>query len=214
MFTQSFWDERYGSRDALWSGNPNPRLVEHDSPLAPGAALDVGCGEGADAIWLAERGWQVTALDVSPVAMERGARRAAELDAELARRIDWVQADLLAWTGPEPDAYDLVSAQFMHLPPEPRASLFRRLAASVRAGGTLLIVAHDFSDTQIHGLRPHGDDELFYTAGAVAATLDPDRWEVIHAAAVPRTATHPDGHPMEVHDAVLNARRITGRRAR
>src|SRR4051794_928957 len=81
VLTQDFWEERYRSSDQIWSGNPNPRLVEHVAELTPGTALDVGCGEGADAIWLAARGWQVTALDVSTVALARGARAAADAGA-------------------------------------------------------------------------------------------------------------------------------------
>jgi len=84
MFSQAFWDERYSSRGAVWSGKPNPHLVSQASELSGGRALDVGSGEGADAIWLAGRGWQVTALDVSPVALRRGASRAAEVGAEVA----------------------------------------------------------------------------------------------------------------------------------
>ena len=97
LFTQEFWDARYGATDQVWSGNPNPRLVEHVADLTPGTALDVGCGEGADAIWLAARGWQVTAIDVSPVALERVANRAAEAGEQIAARITWQQADVLVW---------------------------------------------------------------------------------------------------------------------
>jgi len=145
---EAFWDERYGSRDALWSGNPNPQLVAEAADLVPGTALDVGCGEGADAIWLAERGWRVTAVDISAVALERGAAQAAKRGADVARRIDWRHEDLTAWV-PAEASYDLVSAQFMHLPKNVRESFFRVLAAAVTAGGSLLIVGHHPSDLQI-----------------------------------------------------------------
>ena len=206
MFDQAFWDERYGSRSELWSGRPNPRLLEHASELPAGTALDVGCGEGADAIWLAERGWHVTALDVSPVALQRGARRAAEVNADAADRIDWLQVDLLTWEGPEPGSYDLISAQFMHLPEEPRHALFARLADSVAPGGTLLIVGHHPSDLQTTIPRPPRP-ELFYDASEIAASLDPREWEIVVAAAPERTATDPEGHDVVIHDAVLRARR-------
>ncbi len=153
IFGEAFWDERYRSQGELWSGEPNPHLVSQASELSGGAALDVGSGEGADAIWLAERGWQVTALDVSTVALRRGAARAAEAGADVARRIDWLHEDVLTWI-PEPSSYDLVSAQFMHLPTGPREEVFARLAAAVAPGGTLLIVGHHPSDLQTTVPRP------------------------------------------------------------
>lgn len=202
MLTQEFWDARYGSRDELWSGAPNPRLVEHASQLGVGRALDVGCGEGADAIWLAERTWRVTALDVSPVALARGARRAAAVGADVAWRIDWLHEDLLTWAGPEPASYDLVSAQFVHLPEELREPLFGRLAAAVAPGGTLLIVGHRPPDGR--AIKPGGPPPgLFYSAAEFAAPLDERAWEIVVAAALERSDTH-HGH---THDVVLRAHR-------
>ena len=110
----AFWDERYRSSSALWSGQPNPQLVIEAGDLRPGTALDVGCGEGADAIWLATRGWRVTAVDISTVALERGAAQAGAVGDDVGLRISWLQADLIEWNPPA--SYDLVSAQFMHLP--------------------------------------------------------------------------------------------------
>jgi uncharacterized protein with HEPN domain len=106
------WDDRYRSSQRVWSRNPNPQLVTEIADLAPGRALDVGCGEGADAIWLARRGWDVVACDLSAVALERGAQHARETDPGAAARIDWQEADLLA-SPPAPDSFDLVTAQFM-----------------------------------------------------------------------------------------------------
>lgn len=140
-FTQEFWDERYRSAEQLWSGEPNTQLVAQTAGLTPGDALDVGCGEGADAIWLASKGWTVTAADISAVALERAAAHAAERGAEIAGRISWREADLFSWD-PGSQQYDLVSAQFMYLPEAELKSLHRRLAAAVRPGGTLLLVLH------------------------------------------------------------------------
>src|SRR5579859_3036709 len=92
VMDQAYWEERYRSSNALWSGNPNPQLVSEATDLAPGSALDVGCGEGADAIWLADRGWLVTAVDISTVALERGAARAREAGPAVAKRITWSHA--------------------------------------------------------------------------------------------------------------------------
>jgi SAM-dependent methyltransferase len=205
ILTREFWDARYGSADQIWSGNPNPRLVEQVADLAPGTALDVGCGEGADAIWLASRGWSVTAIDVSTVALDRAAARAVEVGAEIADRITWQQADVLSWE-PAPFQFDLVSAQFMHLPGPARESLHRRLAAAVRPGGTLLIVGHHPSDLETSAGRWNMPD-FFYTADQIAATLDPDVWQIVVAAAPERQALDPDGQPVTIRDAVLRAQR-------
>ena len=136
----TFWESHYRQREQIWSGNPNPQLVSEAIGLTPGKALDVGCGEGADAHWLAERGWQVTAVDISTVAIQRGAARAAERGAAVAQRIEWLVADITHWT-PAEARYDLVSAQYFQLPKAPREVIFRRLAAAVAPGGTLLTSA-------------------------------------------------------------------------
>jgi SAM-dependent methyltransferase len=205
LFTAEFWDERYGSRPAVWSGRANQRLVERAADLAPGTALDVGCGEGADAVWLAERGWRVTGVDVSRVALSRAAAVALQVtaDPEVAARITWRQADVFAFE-PEARAYDLVSAQFMQLPSADRPAFHAKLAAAVRPGGSLLVVAHDHSDLDTTMGRPHLPD-LFFTAGEVAAGLDPGEWEVLVAAALERPAVDPDGNPVTVRDAVVHA---------
>ncbi|MDQ3588505.1 MAG: methyltransferase domain-containing protein [Actinomycetota bacterium] len=202
---EAFWDQRYRSSSAVWSGDPNPHLVTEGADLSPGAALDVGCGEGADAIWLAEHGWRVTAVDLSTVALERAAARALEVGGDVAQRIDWVHADLVDWV-PAAASYDLVSAQFMHLPKDPREALFHRLAASVTSGGTLLIVGHDPSDMQTSVPRPPMP-ELFFTASEVAASLDRREWETIVVEARARPVVDPDGRTITIHDAVLRAQR-------
>lgn len=123
----------------------------------------------------------------------------------MARRIHWLHQDVLTWV-PAPASYDLVSAQFMHLPPTPRASLFARLATAVAPGGTLLIVGHHPSDLQTTVRRPPAP-ELFFTASEVAASLDPEEWDVVVDAAIARPATDPEGRTVTIHDAVLRARR-------
>jgi SAM-dependent methyltransferase len=208
LFTKEFWDERYLSADNVWSGNPNPRLVENVTDLTPGSALDVGSGEGADAIWLATRGWQVTGIDVSTVALARAADRATAAGEEIADRLTWQQADVLTWD-PAPRQFDLVSAQFMHLPGPALESLHRRLAAAVRAGGSLLVVGHHPSDPDASIGRPNLPD-LMFTAEQIAATLDPGEWEIVVAAAPERQAIDPDGQRVTIRDAVLHAVRRQG----
>lgn len=205
MFSQEFWDERYRSTERVWSGHPNLRLVEQVSDLTPGAALDIGSGEGADAIWLAARGWRVTAFDVSTVALQRAARHAEQEGNEVAERISWQQADFRSWTAE--GTFDLVSAQFMHLPRPDIEALHRQLAAAVRPGGSLLIVGHHPLDMQSSVPRPDRP-ELFYTAEEVAASLDQDDWDILVADALARETVDPDGQPATIHDAVLHARRL------
>lgn len=203
FFSQEFWDERYRSTTAVWSGDPNPHLVEEVADVTPGSALDVGSGEGADAIWMAARGWSVTGVDVSAVAVERAAERAAEAGAGIADRTTWQQADILSW---EPPArrFDLVSAHFMHLPGPAREALHRRLAGAVRPGGRLLVVGHHPSDLETSAGRPNVPDMLF-TPDQVAAVLDAGEWEILVSATPSRDARDPEGRPVTVHDTVLHA---------
>ena len=205
VMDQTFWDARYRAADALWSGRPNPQLVSEAADLSPGAALDVGCGEGADAIWLAERGWRVTAVDLSSVALERAAAHARNVSTDVAERITWLQADLIHWLPPA-STYDLVSAQFVHLPKDQREPIFGRLAASVSPGGSLLVVGHHPADLQTTAPRPPLP-ELFFTAAEVAAALDPDSWDIVVSEARARPIQDPEGQMITIQDAVLMARR-------
>nr|WP_308441773.1 FAD-dependent oxidoreductase [Micromonospora gifhornensis] len=205
-FTEAGWEQRYQERPAVWSGRPNPQLVAEAAELTPGRALDVGCGEGADAVWLAERGWRVTGVDISKTALQRAAQHAREVGEQVAQRIEWVHTDLLRGELDE-GAYDLVSAQFMHLPPQPRRELYARLAAAVAPGGRLLIVGHHPQDLRSTAHRMHYP-EMMFTAEQVAADLDPQQFEVLVAQTRPRGAVDPQGRDIVVHDAVLVARRM------
>jgi SAM-dependent methyltransferase len=199
-----FWNDRYRSSHRIWSGNPNPQLVREIADLPPGRALDVGCGEGADAMWLAGRGWYVVAVDISDVALARAAQHGQATAGTASSRVEWRQADLLA-RPPEPQSFDLVSCQFMQLPPQSRVQLFSSLVRAVRPGGTLLVVGHHPSDMGT-GVRRPPMREVFYTADDVAALLDDD-WTVVVNDARPRPATTPDGVETTVHDTVLRADR-------
>ena len=205
--SEAFWDQRYQSSSTLWSGQANPQLVTEAPDLPPGSALDVGCGEGADAIWLAQRGWRVTAVDVSTVALERGAAHALDVSDEVAQRITWLHADLNEWVPPAA-SYDLVSAQFMHLPKVQRERLHNRLAESVAPGGTLLVVGHHPSDLQTAVPRPSVAGLLF-TSFEVADSLAKEQWVIVVGEARARQTLDPDGNAVTIHDAVLRAQRVT-----
>jgi 2-polyprenyl-3-methyl-5-hydroxy-6-metoxy-1,4-benzoquinol methylase len=207
QYTQEFWDDRYRSAGRLWSGQPNPQLVAQTAGLSPGHALDAGCGEGADAVWLARHGWTVTAVDVSAVALERAAAHARAEG--VAERVTWQHEDLLSWI-PDRERFDLVSAQFMHLPGDALVSLHRRLAAAVRPGGTLLVVTHHWDDLDANVGRT-GSRDMFPSAAEMAAGLAPADWDIQVATAIARPATDLDGDPVFVKDTVLRAaRRRTG----
>jgi SAM-dependent methyltransferase len=208
MFDEESWEERYRSAAAVWSGQPNPQLVAEVSDLSPGTALDVGSGEGADTIWLAARGWRVSAVDFSTTALERAAAHAAALGADIAARIEWRHADVRSWT-PPPGSFDLVSAQYMHLPSAERRLLFVRLAAAVAPGGTLLLVGHDVSDLDTVAHRVHEPD-MFFTGEEVAGSLAPGEWDVLVVDARPRPAKSHEGSGITVRDAVVRARRRSG----
>lgn len=198
------WDEKYRSRPKVWSGQPNPQLVAETASLPPGTALDLGCGEGADAIWLAGRGWSVTALDVSAVALERA--KAHAQDNGQGANIEWVQQDLATWVPGQ--LFDLVTAQFLHSTLMPWQQGLQLAAAAVRTGGTLLVVGH-----HPEGLPPwgaHHTPEKFFTAEELARELriEAPEWRLDVVDTRHRSATGPDGEPAALADAVLRATRL------
>ncbi|MQM25519.1 class I SAM-dependent methyltransferase [Glycomyces albidus] len=194
------WDERYRSRDRLFSGRPNGVLVAEATGLRPGRALDVGCGEGADAIWLARRGWQVTGIDISAVALERAAAAGADLDG----RVTWTQGDLTV-APPAKAAFDLVSAQYFPLPKQPGHTALHGLLEAVAPGGTLLVAGHDLAD--LGHLRGEGiDPTAFYQPSEIAGLLNGE-WVVEADETRARTAPAPPGTHHR-HDTVLRARRL------
>jgi 2-polyprenyl-3-methyl-5-hydroxy-6-metoxy-1,4-benzoquinol methylase len=203
---RAWWEERYRSGPGLWSGQANDVLVAEVAGLPPGRALDAGAGEGGDALWLAGRGWWVTAVDLSEVALERGA--GAALERGLADRVEWRQADLTEQP-PEAGAYDLVTASFLHPAAEVREKVLAGLAAAVAPGGTLLVVNHDPSELA-RGLPRHARPEYFASAEQVAGLLDPAEWELQVVERRPRGARSHEGDVHEVADAVVRARRRPG----
>jgi SAM-dependent methyltransferase len=197
----SEWDARYDERDeGMWSGRPNGRLVAEVADLAPGRALDVGCGEGADAIWLARRGWTVTAIDISDVAVSR-ATDAAEL---AGATVAWVCGDALR-TPFAARSFDLVSMQYPALPKAAGEAAVRTLLDTVRAGGLLLAVYHDLDDEQREHMKAKGIDPADYVGVDDLDRLLGDNFTVELNAVEPRIDP-PPGTP-HIADVVLRARR-------
>jgi SAM-dependent methyltransferase len=172
-------------------------LVAEASGLTPGRALDVGCGEGADARWLARRGWQVTAVDIAPTALTR----AATTSTDVAGRVTWTCADLIA-TAPD-GVFDLVSVHYFPLPRRPDHAALRGLLAAVAPGGTLLFATHDLADLSP---RPGFDPGDYYQPDGIAGLLD-DTWTIQVNETRPRATPTLAGNP-HTRDAVLRAQRL------
>ena len=160
------WDDAYASTDLVWTAEPNVFVVRELGGLAPGRALDLGAGEGRNAIWLAERGWQVTAVDFSAVALAKAARLAAGRGVT---GITWVTADLRGYQ-PPPGSFDLVLLAYIHLPPAESAALLHAAATGLAPGGTLLVVGHD-RDNIAHGYGGPQEPAVLYQAAEVVAAL-------------------------------------------
>jgi SAM-dependent methyltransferase len=195
------WDAKYGEGDgARWSGRPNGRLVAEVADLAPGRALDVGCGEGADAVWLAQRGWAVTAIDVSDVALSRA--RAAAGRAGVV--VDWVGGDALQ-AGAAARSFDLVSMQYPALLKAAGENAVRTLLDAVRPGGLLLAVYHDLDDEHRAHMKARGTDPAAYVGADDLRALLADDFDVELHATGPRIDPPPE--TPHVADVVLRARR-------
>ncbi|MBA2553635.1 MAG: FAD-dependent oxidoreductase [Geodermatophilaceae bacterium] len=187
----TFWNDFYERRDRVWSGNPNAVLVREVAELTPGKALDLGCAEGADAIWLAQRGWQVTGVDIAQIALERAAEHAAA--AGVTDRIDWQRHDLgLSFPAGN---FDLVSAHFLHSYLDlPRDEILRAAAAAVAPGGVLLVVGH--AGPPSYDPSPEIDVHLPTPQEVLdALALPAEEWELQRSDEHEHHMTGPDGQP-------------------
>lgn len=197
-----YWDARYAERERIWSGNPNRSLVDVVSGIpVSGRALELGCGEGADALWLARLGWAVTAIDISPTALARG--RAAAQAAGVDERILWIEADLAEW-GPD-ESYELVTASFLQSTlPLPTSEILRRTAGAIPPGGHLVVITHAEAPP---GSRHH-EHELPGPQGRFTELgLDPGEWETTTLELRDRDGYWPDGTAAVLRDAVIVVRR-------
>lgn len=199
------WEERYRDKQ-VWSGRPNETLITQTQGLTPGRALDLGCGEGGDALWLAEQGWQVTGVDVSATALARGEQEAKRRGLS----ITWVEADLATWQPCQ--TYDLVIAFFLHSPVDfPRATIYTRAAQAVKEGGRLLIVGHATAPPwSAHSHDAEDHPPRFPPASQVVeeAGID-DSWTILREGDLPRVVSGPDGQQATIYDAVVHAERLT-----
>ncbi|MBS2965339.1 class I SAM-dependent methyltransferase [Actinocrinis puniceicyclus] len=162
VMDQTAWDERYRQTQSVWGSAPNVFVERLFSGLEPGRALDLACGEGRNALWLAGRGWRVTAVDFSAVALAKGRAQARARGLDL----DWVAADVTGYR-PQPAAFDAVLVAYLHLPGDVLGPLLRGAAEAVAPGGTLLVVGHDAANPA-EGVGGPQDPEVLYTAAALA----------------------------------------------
>jgi 2-polyprenyl-3-methyl-5-hydroxy-6-metoxy-1,4-benzoquinol methylase len=199
-FEPASWDERYAAEEQIWSGDPNPQLVAEVATLTPGTALDVGCGEGGDVIWLARHGWRVTGADFSANGLARAARHAD--DAGVAERTDWWQVDARTFTA-DGRSYDLVTSHYLHPPDGSMVEVASRLASAVAPGGHLLVVGHAPPRTLTELAASHR--RAMFLAEDLLPGL-PSDFEPVVLEQRPRTRTR-DGVTLEVDDSTLLARR-------
>jgi ubiquinone/menaquinone biosynthesis C-methylase UbiE len=197
-FAREDWNARYAQKELVWSAEPNRLFATEVATLPPARALDLACGEGRNAVWLAEQGWRVTGVDFSDVALAK----AAELAASRGVEVEWVVADVLDYE-PERHGFDLVVLLYLQLPGEELIQALRSATGSLARGGTLVVLAHDTTNLT----RGHGgpkDAAVLYTAEDVVQALDD--LVVERAEAVERTVALPDGEAVAI-DAFVRARR-------
>ncbi|MFJ3497662.1 class I SAM-dependent methyltransferase [Streptomyces sp. NPDC086091] len=200
MFEPEGWDERYAGQGAVWRGTPNPQLVSVAEELTPGRALDVGCGEGGDVVWLARRGWTVTGADFSAAGLARAARHAEE--AGVAERTSWWRTDARSFAA-DGREFDLVTTHYLHPSDGAMVRVVRELAGAVAPGGLLLVVGH--SPAAHHTPLTEAHLRAMFLAEDLLPGL-PDGFEALAAQQRPRTLVR-DGETFEVEDSVLLARR-------
>lgn len=200
FFEPAGWEERYAGEDKIWSGDPNPQLVTEATSLTPGTALDVGCGEGGDVIWLARQGWQVTGADFSANGLARATRHAEQ--AGVADRTDWWQVDARTFDAGG-RTFDLVTTHFLHPPDGGMVDVVRRLVAAVAPGGHLLVVGHAPSPV-FSQLESHQHDAMFMAEELLVAL--PDDLEPVVVEQRPRRVTR-DGVTVDIDDSTLLASR-------
>ena len=194
------WNERYGAEDFVWTTAPNQFLVREVGPLPAGRALDVACGEGRNAVWLAQQGWKSVGVDFSSTGLTK-AKRLAE---SLGIGVEWLVADIRAWQ-PEPLAFDLVVLAYVHLPPEERTPMHRSMAAAVAPGGIFFLVAHHLANLN-GGYGGPQDPKLLVTPDAIIDDLDGLGLEVVRATREHRSVHSNDGDKTAT-DALVVLRR-------
>jgi len=196
----SMWDARYSTDELVWKADPNRFLVEEVRDMEPGRALDVACGEGRNALWLAERGWEATGVDFSAVGLDKarsiGARRGVD--------VEWIEADVLSWEPPA-DRFDLIVVAYLQLPADERRRVHRLLVRGIAPGGTLLVIAHD-STNLIEGVGGPQSPHVLFSPDDVVRDVEGCGLVVVRADRVLRPVSTPEG-PRDAIDALVRLSR-------
>lgn len=196
-FDATFWDERYRASESVWGAAPNRWVEQEVADLPPGTALDLACGEGRNAVWLAARGWDVLAVDFSDVGLAKGTELERRVSGD--SRISWIRADATDYLPPEPA--DLALVCYLQLAASQRRAAMRNAARSLAPGGTLLVVGHD-SRNRTEGTGGPQDPDVLFTAAEVADDVDGLGLTIEKAGEVLRPV---DGADRPAIDALLRA---------
>lgn len=197
------WDARYAAAELVWSAEPNRWVAQQTRSLPSGRALDLACGEGRNASWLAEGGWQVTGIDFSRAALDKAASLVAGRNGDVGSRVTWVHDDVLTYR-PEAAAFDLVLAIYLQVTPEQRQEVLRRAADALAPGGTLLVVAHH-SRNLADGVGGPQDPDVLYTQQDVVGDLY--GLDDLHVAQAEEVAREVTGEPRPALDVLVSAHR-------
>lgn len=203
-YDRDFWEERWSQAlrehgERVSQRSPNAHLTSELGDLPPGRALDAGCGHGSDTLWLAARGWHVTAVDFAATALSYARSTAEAMGPDIAERVEWVEADLATWR-PSPDAYDLVVSLYVHIAGSVE-EMVQRMAIGVVPGGTLLLVGHRPADPAT-GAATAAAGQVQVSVEAARAALAPEQWDLVVTEDRPRSAASSGV------DAVVLARRL------
>lgn len=204
----SAWNQRYADSELVWSAAPNIWVEHLTQDLPPGKALDVAAGEGRNALWLAARGWHVTAVDFSTVALQRAASLAIQRLGDDAGNLLTLEADVETWVPPA-RSYDLVLVAYLHLPARQRSAVMSAAAEAVAPGGTLLVVGHDLANLSSGHGGPQ-DPDVLYSPADIVADIELAQLTVARAETAVRSLTDAQGQPAEALDALVLAQRAVG----